>query len=91
MPVGVVEINNLERVKLYYIFLKTMNLTVNQRVAGSSPAGGALKIKHPCEAKSQLGVIDTQFFLYRLEKIFVLTLRSPEISRDPYQCEGSTK
>jgi len=41
VPVGVVEINNLERVKLYYIFLKTMNLTVNQRVAGSSPAGGA--------------------------------------------------
>ena len=37
VPVGVVEINNLERVKLYYIFLKTMNLTVNQRVAGSSP------------------------------------------------------
>jgi hypothetical protein len=42
----ILEINNLGIENLNAIIRKSMNLTVNQRVVGSSPTGGALKMKH---------------------------------------------
>ncbi len=46
MLLCILEFNNLGIENLNAFIRKSMILTVNQRVAGSSPAGGALKMKH---------------------------------------------
>ena len=46
MLLGILEFNNLGIENLNAFIHKSMILTVNHKVAGSSPAGGAPKMKH---------------------------------------------